>query len=158
MITAMHPNLSICLVALCIGSANYIASIINFVFEYTPMFQLQTNKEGRMPTRVESTARCTVPNRRFLPSQQYNRRQTEHKGSSSLCAIEPLATGISSFISHLCGWVWSTALSNINSANRSNNCGDQFEVPFHPVRSRWGSLPCVHPLPLFHSCQCRRAL
>ena len=34
--------------------------------------------------------RGTAPNRRFLPSQQYNRQQTEHKGSSSYGAFGQL--------------------------------------------------------------------
>ena len=40
--------------------------------------------------------------------------------------------------SHLRGWVWSTALSGIERANRGNSCASaktaQFDSPFHPGR------------------------
>ena len=107
--------------------------------------------------------RGTASNHRFPSSQQYDRRQTEHEGSSSLHAMEPSATGLqqarvltdatlvqcrNAFVVYFHSWVWSTVLSGIELANRGNNCAPAktawFDGPFHPgctctctCNSRW---------------------
>ena len=76
--------------------------------------------------------RGTDPNRRFPLSQQYNRRQMKHEGSSSSracygafgnwtttsesvdrCNVGAVQKRFRRLFSHLRSWVWSTALSGI---------------------------------------------